>query len=73
MTEQQNPIRAQPLAKLNSPDCPSSSEEEQKVWNLRWGLEAGAVLPIDHVASILGKSREYVRQTEQQALTKLRT
>lgn len=73
MTEQQNPIRAQLLAKLNSPDSPSLSEEEQKVLNLRWGLEAGAVLPIDQVASILGKSMEYVRQTEQQALTKLRT
>lgn len=72
MDEKQNSIRLQLLEKLKSSDCPNLSDEEKEVLNLRWGLESQAVLPLWKVAEVMSKSREYVRQTEQQALIKLR-
>ena len=70
--QKQNQIRAQLIEKLSSLDSPAISDEEKAVLSLRWGFESGNILPIEEVAQLLGKSREYVRRTEENALTKLR-
>jgi DNA-directed RNA polymerase sigma subunit (sigma70/sigma32) len=71
MRQEHQSIRDQLLSKLNSAYCPTLTEEEQEVLILRWGLQAGALLSLEAVANKLGKSREYVRTTEQKALNKL--
>ena len=61
------------MAKIKSPACSTLlSDDEFAVLYLRFGLKSGRALTMQAIAEVLGKSKEYVKNTEHRALMKLR-